>query len=77
MIDEHYDIDRLWHRGGKAWIYEHKFRRCNKPLCTLYAREHCIGFMVILGKNQCLKFETAKEHYAPEVQNIYDVIENG
>ena len=33
--------------------------------------------MVILGKNQCLKFENAKEHYAPEVQNIYDVIENG
>ena len=28
--------------------------------------------MVILGKNERLKFENAKEHYAPEVQNIYD-----
>lgn len=28
--------------------------------------------MIILGKNECLKFETAKEHYAPDVQNIYD-----
>lgn len=72
MIDEQYDIERLWDCGGKAWTYEYIFRRSSKTLCTLYAREHCIGFMVILGKNECLKFETAKEHYAPEVQNIYD-----
>ena len=28
--------------------------------------------MVILSKNESLKFETAKEYFAPKVQNIYD-----
>lgn len=38
----------------------------------LYAREHCIGFMVGLGKVERLQFENGKAHYAPKVQNIYD-----
>ena len=65
-------MERLWNRSGKAWIYEHKFRRSSKTLCMLYAREHCIGFMVILGKVERLQFENGKAHYAPKVQNIYD-----
>ena len=28
--------------------------------------------MVILGKDERLKFENGKDYYAPEVQNIYD-----
>ena len=72
LIDEKYDMERLWGSGGKAWTYEYKFRRGGKTLCALYARENCIGFMVILGKDERLKFENDKEHYAPEVQNIYD-----
>ena len=72
LIDEKYDMDRLWGSGGKAWTYEYKYRRGGKTLCALYARENCIGFMVILGKDERLKFEDDKEHYAPEVQNIYD-----
>lgn len=70
-------MEHLWDRSEKAWIYEYKYRRSSKILCTLHAREHCIGFMVLLGKNERLKFENAKEHYTPEVQNIYDVMENG
>ena len=68
-------MERLWGSGGKAWTYEYKFRPGGKTLCALYARENCIGFMVILGKDERLKFvkfENDKEHYAPEVQNIYD-----
>ena len=72
LIDENYDMERLWGSGGKAWTYEYKYRRGGKTLCALYARENCIGFMVILGKDERLKFENDKEHYAPEVQNIYD-----
>ena len=72
LIDEKYYMDRLWGSGGKAWTYEYKYRRGGKTLCALYARENCIGFMVILGKDERLKFEDDKEHYAPEVQNIYD-----
>ena len=72
LIEERYEMDPVWGKGGKAWTYEYKYRRGGKALCALYAREHCIGFMVILGKDERLKFEDGRDHYAPEVQNIYD-----
>lgn len=72
LIDEKYDMDCLWNKGGKVWIYEYKYRRGGKTLCALYARENCIGFMIILGKDECLKFEKDRENYSNEVQRIYD-----
>lgn len=72
LIDEKYDMDRLWDKGGKAWTYEYKYRRGGKTLCALYARENCVGFMVILGKDERAKFEADREHYTGEVQKIYD-----
>ena len=74
LIDEHYDMERLWDKGGKAWKYEYKYRRGGKTLCALYARENCVGFMVVLGKDERLKFETDKENYSKAVQEIYDNI---
>lgn len=71
-IDEKYDMDRLWDKGGKAWKYEYKYRRGGKTLCALYAREHCVGFMVILGRDERLKFEAERERFSKEVQEIYD-----
>ena len=72
LIDEKYDMDHLWANGGKAWKYEYKYRRGGKTLCALYARENCVGFMVILGKDERLKFEQDRKNYAKEVQRIYD-----
>lgn len=71
-IDEQYEMDCLWDQGGKAWRYEYKYRRGGKTLCALYARENCVGFMVILGKEERLKFEADRENYSKEVQKIYD-----
>lgn len=71
VIDETYDMEHLWGSGGKAWSYAYKYRRGGKTLCALYARETCIGFMVILGKGERLKFENDIENYSPEVQKIY------
>ena len=71
LIEEKYDMDRLWDKGGKAWKYEYKYRRGGKTLCALYARENCIGFMVILGKEERLKFEADQDSYAKEVQETY------
>ncbi len=71
-IEEKYDMERLWNKGGKAWTYEYKYRRGGKTLCALYARENCIGFMIILGKDERLKFEKDRENYSGEVQRIYD-----
>lgn len=72
LIDERYEMDRLWDQGGKAWTYEYKYRRGGKTLCALYAREDHIGFMVILGKDERAKFEADREHYSKEIQEIYD-----
>ena len=72
LIDKKYDMDRLWDKGGKAWKYEYKYRRVGKTLCALYAKENRVGFMIILGKDERLKFETDRENYSKETQEIYD-----
>lgn len=72
VIDEKYEMERLWNSGGKAWTYEYKYRRGGKTLCALYARENCVGFMVILGKEERVKFEADRKNYSELVQKIYD-----
>ena len=72
LIDEKYEMERLWGTGGKAWTYEYKYRRGGKTLCALYARENCVGFMVIFGKDERQKFEQDREDYAEEIQRVYD-----
>ena len=72
LTDEKYDMDRLWDKGGKAWVYEYKYRRGGKTLCALYARENCVGFMVVLGKDERLKFEAERESYSQETRKLYD-----
>lgn len=71
-IEEKYEMDCLWNNGGKAWTYEYKYRRGGKTLCALYARESCIGFMVILGKDERAKFEKNRNDYSECVHKIYD-----
>ena len=72
LIDEKYEMERLWGTGGKAWTYEYKYRRGGKKLCALYARENCVGFMAIFGKDERQKFEQDREDYAEEIQRVYD-----
>lgn len=72
QIDNQYDMEHVWNKGGKAWTYEYKYRRGGKTLCALYARENCIGFMVILGKDERAKFDMDRDSYSKEVQKIYD-----
>lgn len=72
IIDEKYDVERLWDKGGKAWTYEYKYRRGGKTLCALYARENCIGFMIIFGKDERQKFEENRQSCSESIQKIYD-----
>lgn len=71
-IEEKYEMERLWNHGGKAWKYEYKYRRGGKTLCALYAKESSIGFMIILGKDERMKFEENRKNYSESVQKIYD-----
>ncbi len=72
LIDAAYDMECLWNKGGKAWTYEYKYWRGGKTLCALYARENCVGFMIIFGKEERLKFEKERESYAKEIQRVYE-----
>lgn len=72
QVEEIYDMEHLWNSGGKKWIYEYKYRRGGKTLCTLYARKNCFGFMVILGKAERAKFETERENYSSKVIQLYE-----
>lgn len=49
-IDEKYDMKRLWNTGGKNWVYEYKYRRGGKTLCSLYAKKNSLGFYDYLWK---------------------------
>ncbi len=64
-IDDEYDMERLWNKGGKAWTYEYKYRRGGKTLCAFYAKENRIGFMIIFGKSE-------REKFTEVIQKIYD-----
>ena len=59
-------------KAEKHGKYEYKYRRGGKTLCALYARENCVGFMIILGKDEQSKFEANRENYTKEVQEMYD-----
>ena len=72
VIESKYDMERQWNKGGKAWKYEYKYRRGGKTLCALYARENCIGFMMIFGKTEREKFESERNQYSSETQKVYD-----
>lgn len=72
MIEEKYSTEHIWSSGGKNWIYEYKYRRGGKTLCSLYIKESCIGFMVIMGKAEREKFENARHNFSEEIQRVYD-----
>ena len=71
-IEEKYIVEGLWNTGGKKWDYEYKYRKGSKTLCGLYARKNCIGFMVILGKNERNKFESIRKEFAGSICKQYD-----
>lgn len=74
-IDEKYETERLWSTGGKKWTYEYKYRWGGKTLCALYAKESCIGFLIIFGKDERTKFGTIRETLSNEVCRKYDEAE--
>ena len=72
VIDEKYEMERLWNAGGKNWIYEYKYRRGGKTLCSLYAKDNRIGFMIIFGKNKREELEEIRDTLSDAVCRRYD-----
>ena len=74
-IDEEYEMERSWNSGGKRWTYEYKYRRGGKTLCCLYAKSHCVGFLVIFGKGERAKVEAMRNSLSPAVCKKYEEAE--
>lgn len=72
IIDEKYDMERLWNTGGKNWTYEYKYRRSGKTLCCIYAKSNCVDFMIIFGKGERAKFEEIRDTLSDSVCRQYD-----
>ena len=56
----------------KNWVYEYKYRRGGKTLCSLYAKKNSLGFMIIFGKDERTKFEDIRGSLSDSVCKKYD-----
>ena len=71
-IEAAYEMEQIGGPGGKNWRYEYKYRRGGKTLCSLYAKNNCIGFMIIFGKDERAKFEDIRGSLSDSVCRQYD-----
>lgn len=67
-----YDMDQTWNNGGKKWVYEYKFKKGGKTLCTFYFKENVLGFMLIFGKDERAKVEEIRKELSPDALETYD-----
>ena len=61
QIDRLYDVDRIWNKGFGDWVYEYKYRRGGKTLCTFYFKQDTLCLLIVLGKAEREKFEAQRE----------------
>ena len=71
-ITKLYDMEQIWNNGGKKWTYEYKFRKGGKTLCAFYFKDNTLGFMIIFGKDERIRFEEIRSELSSEVLETYD-----
>lgn len=71
-IDALYEMDTTWGKGFGDWVYEYKYRRGGKTLCTFYAKKDVANILIILGKAEREKFELQKEDFSKEIFSLYE-----
>ena len=71
-IDSLYEMDRTWNKGFGDWIYEYKYRRGGKTLCTFYAKQGIANILITLGKAEREKVELKREDLSPLLLTLYD-----
>ena len=71
-IDRLYEMDKYWNKGFGDWVYEYKYRRGGKTLCTFYAKQDVANFLVILGKMEREKFEQQRGSFSERFLALYD-----
>ena len=71
-IDSLYEMDRTWNKGFGDWIYEYKYRRGGKTLCTFYVKQGIANILITLGKAEREKVELKREDFSPLLLTLYD-----
>ncbi len=71
VIESLYEMDRTWNKGFGDWIYEYKYRRGGKTLCTLYAKQNVANILITLGKAEREKVEINRKFFSPSLLTLY------
>ena len=72
VIESLYEMDRTWNKGFGDWIYEYKYRRGGKTLCTLYAKQNVANILITLGKAEREKVEINRDDFSPSLLALYN-----
>ncbi len=56
-VEALYEMELVWNKGGKAAVYELKYRRGGKTLCSLYAKQSEAACMLVFGGEERAKAE--------------------
>lgn len=75
-IEHFYEMDQLWNKGFGQWLYEYKYRRGGKTLCTFYAKQDAATLLVVLGKAEREKFDQQREAFSQALLMLYDTTES-
>ena len=71
LVEEQYEMEILWNKGYSDWVYEHKYRRGGKTLCTFYMKKDTLCILIIFGKNEREKFELQMAEFGDVIRDIY------
>ena len=72
FIEENYDVELSWDKGGKTGLYELKYRKSGKTLCALYPRELGMRMLIIFGKAEREKFENSRKEFTQYINDFYE-----
>ena len=57
FLAAHYTLDAVWDKGGKAALYQCRYRRAGKTLCTLLFKPGQAACMMVFGAAERAKAE--------------------
>lgn len=75
-IDSLYEMETNWNKGFGDWVYEYKYRRGGKTLCTFYFKQNTANILIILGKTEREKLEMQRGDFSENIMALYDATES-
>lgn len=71
FVESHYEFEPTWSEAGKYGIWEIKYRKSGKTLCAFYLKDDFFTVLVVFGKAEREKFESAQSEFHPEIVELY------